>query len=325
MKGRDISSEMSKGGFTLLEVIVVVAIMAVLGTVVAPQFFRYVEQNRAKACQLDREGILAVYERCIYEEKKALTQDDLKAVMDGSDPATKNEVSQFKRCPLNGIYTATVANGVAMITCSCEGHEEAMVDFAAWGTKELAEGLDEPFTQENIPDAPEQGDPSSEEPSTEEETPVGSGIWPYEDDPRWEGKRYPGQVVEMPVPTPVFTSKDGIDYVIVARNGDTFPVLWNWNRGPEDIDQGDAKWEDAVRYSGIVIHDINTILHPTNKNAITGINYGDILEYKGYRYIYGSRDTSVEKGFPIEGQNGNNFFLVATEEEYAARLAALEK
>ena len=307
MKYRRISSKMSKSGFSLLEVIVVVAIMAVLGTVLAPQFFRYVEQNRAKACQVDREGILAVYERCIYEEKKALTTADLINVMDGSDPATQNEIFQFERCPLNGTYTATVTNGVAMITCSCAGHEEAVVDFAAWNGVELAEGLDDPFTPETTPDIPESGDPSTEEPSTEEDPPVGGGIWPYEDDPRWEGKRYPGQVVEIPVPTPIFTSKDGLDYVIVARNGNTFPVHWEWNRGPEHIDQGSTSWEDAIRCSGIVIRDVNTILCPTNSNAITGINYGDILEYKGYRYIYGSHDTSYEKGFPIEGQNGNNF------------------
>lgn len=312
MKYRRISSKMSKSGFSLLEVIVVVAIMAVLGTVLAPQFFRYVEQNRAKACQVDREGILAVYERCIYEEKKALTTADLINVMDGSDPATQNEIFQFERCPLNGTYTATVTNGVAMITCSCVGHEEAVVDFAAWDGVELAEGLDDPFTPESTPDIPESGDPSTEEPSTEEDPPVDSGIWPYEDDPRWEGKRFPGQVVEIPVPTPIFTSKDGLDYVIVARNGNTFPVHWEWNRGPEHIDQGSTSWEDAIRCSGIVIRDVNTILCPTNSNAITGINYGDILEYKGYRYIYGSHDTSYEKSFPIEGQNGNNFYLIGS-------------
>ena len=226
MKGRDISSEMSKGGFTLLEVIVVVAIMAVLGTVVAPQFFRYVEQNRAKACQLDREGILAVYERCIYEEKKALKQEDLEMVMKGEDPATQNEIFQFEKCPLNGTYTAAVANGVAMITCSCDGHEEAVVDFAAWGGTELAEGLDEPFTQESTPDTPEGGDPSSEESSTEEEESKEDSIWPYGDDDDWEGRRYPGQIVEIPVPTPVFTSRDGLDYVVVSHDSSLFPVHW---------------------------------------------------------------------------------------------------
>jgi len=327
MKYRKISSEMSKGGFTLLEMIVVIAIMAVLGTVVAPQFFRYVEQNRAKACQLDREGILAVYERCVYEEKKALIPEDLEKVMKCEDLATQNEVRQFKKCPLNGTYTATVANGVAMITCSCAGHEEAVVDFVAWDGVDLAEGLDKPFTPESTPDIPEPGDPSTEEPSTEEEDKSKDGsIWPYGDDDAWEGRRYPGQVVNMPVPTPVFTSRDGLDYVVVSHGSPFFPVHWNWNRGPEYIDEGDSSWEYAVRCSGIVIHDINTILHPTNQNMITGVNYGDILEYKGYRYIYASRDDwSTEKPFPIEGQNGNNFYLIATEEEYAARLAALEE
>ena len=314
MMRKNALSKAGQRGFSLIEVIVVVAIMAVLGTVVVPQLLRYVNQNQAKACQVDREGILAVYERCIYAETLQLKTEDLQHMMAGSDAATKNEVQQYEGCPRSGHYTGTVNGDVAIITCDCVGHEEVVVDFAAWSGGDMVEGPDAPYDPTTFPTTPEPDEPTTEEETSSEEPPLGGGIWPYAEDSRWDGRRYPGQVVEIPVPTPVFTSQDGVDYVIVDRdsNKDTFSVYWEWNRGPENIDQGNPGWEAAVRLSGITINDVETIIHPTNKNAITGINYGDILIYKGYTYIYGSHDLSAEKPFPVEGQNGNNFYLVGS-------------
>lgn len=310
MMRKNALSKAGQRGFSLIEVIVVVAIMAVLGTVVVPQLLRYVNQNQAKACQVDREGILAVYERCIYAETMQLDQDVLRNMMAGGDAATEHEIKQFEKCPLGGTYTGYVDGDIAIIECSCDGHEEVVVDFAMWSGTELAEGIDELFTEPPAPSVPEPDEPSTEEPSTEEELPEGGGLWPYEDDPRWDGRRYPGQVVEIDVPTPVFTSKDGTDYVIVNRGNGKFPVHWEWNRGPETIDAADPSWEDAIAWSGVLVTDIQSIIHPTNPNAITGVNYGDIVVYNGRKYIYGSHDMSSEKNFPVDGGNGNNFYLV---------------
>lgn len=296
-------------GFSLVEIIVVVAIMAVLGTVLVPQLMRYVNQNRATACQVDREGILAVYERCVHEETKQLKQDDLEDVMDGTDLATQNEIQQFERCPLGGTYTAKVVNDLAIIECSCDGHEEVVVDFAIWDEAEGLEDIDEPFAEPPAPSVPEPDEPTTEEPSsTEELTPDGS-YWPYEDDIRWQDNMFSGRkAVKIAAPA-MFTSREGTTYVIPdLHNTGEFEVLFEWNKGPEYVDTD--RGEDVISVSGRVVNDVETILHPTNKNAITGINYGDILIYKGYKYIYGSHDTSAEKNFPVEGQNGNNFFLI---------------
>ena len=306
-----------KAGFSLVEIIVVISIIAVLGMVLAPQLVRHVNNNRITACKTDREAILAVFERCIYAQTKALETDDLNAVLTGMDAATKDEVLQYDECPSEGSYTGEVDGDLAIIHCNHPGHEDVVVDFVGWNGTELAEGGDDPLDP-----PPSSEEPETDETETEEETqtvPEGDyGYWPYGDtdplDPRWEGKNFPGQYVEVPVPSGLFESKEGNIYVIVDRSGGSgvFPVYWEWCLGPENIDT--RGWEHCIAWSGVLIDDIETLRFYRDgqpvANTITGIHYGDIVVYKGKRYIYGSHDESLEKPEPVEGQNANNFYLV---------------
>lgn len=314
MKNKNMSK---KAGFSLVELIVVISIMAILGTVLAPQLLRHVNNNRITACKTDREAILAVYERCIYAQTKALATDDLNAVLTGMDAATKDEVQQYDECPSSGSYTGEVDGDVAIIHCSHTGHEDVVVDFVGWDGTELAEGIDDPLDPEPSTDEPETDEPTTEEETTTEEG-GDSGFWPYEDDDRWDGKRFPGQYVEVSVPSGLFTSKEGNTYVIIDRSGGTgvFPVYWEWNLGPENIDT--RGWEHCIAWSGVLIEDIETLRYyqvqwdgsyaPTD--SLTGIHYGDIVLYEGKRYIYASHDESLQKPFPVAGKNANNFYLV---------------
>ena len=300
-------------GFSLIEIIVVVAIMAVLGTVLVPQLLRYVNQNQAKACQVDREGILAVYEPCIYEETMQLSSGDLQNMMAGGDAATKDEVQQYEGCPRGGHYTGTVDGDIAIIYCDCDGHEEVVVDFAAWSGMDLAEGIDNPYDPATFPTTPEPDVPTTEEPSSsEEEEPTGSGVWPYEDDPRWDGKRAPGNYVEVDVPVK-FRSRDGSIYVITNRNNNgKFLVHWEWNRGPEIIDN--LPGEGIISYSGVTITDISTVLYKNiNPNdtsgMLTGIHYGDIVVIDGKEFIYGTLSESLQIPVPTIDNPGNFHYV----------------
>lgn len=316
-------SRKSAWGFSLVEIIVVISIMAVLGGVLAPQLLKYVENNRITACQVDREAILAVYERCIYAETKKLEIDDLKAVLNREDLATKDEVLQYVACPSKGTYTAEVIDNVAIIHCDHVGHEDVAVDFVGFNLAGITEGIDNPLDPPPVSVDPEPDPPDTEEEPENEEPQQTGNYWPYKDDERWVGKQYPGQYVELDLPTGLFTSREGNTFVIVDRPditsawGGKFRVFWEWSLGPEYIDTN--TWENCISWSGVLIEDVSTIMYkeydPTTgtyveNGAITGVHYGDIIVYKGRRYIYGSRYESAQMFLPTEGQNSNNFYLV---------------
>lgn len=317
----------NKSGFSLLELIVVISIMAVLGGVLAPQLVRYVNSNRATACKTDREAILAVYERCIYRDAKDLSQNDLDAILDGTNVTTWDEVKQYMQCPSGGTYTGEISGDVAVIHCSvhCDGeHDDVATDFLGWTGTEVAETIDASLPPAPPEDEPETDEPDSEEETTTEEEKEEKSYWPYMEDERWDGNRFPGQYVDIDAPSKLFTSKDGNKYVIIDKPGNPagpgkYRVFWEWSLGPENIDT--RGWEQCVSWSGVIIEDVETIRFYREENgvyvpkdAITGIHYGDILYYEGYRYIYGSHDEHLEKPFPIPGQNGNNFYLIASDD-----------
>lgn len=312
MMRKNALSKAGQRGFSLIEVIVVVAIMAVLGTVVVPQLLRYVNQNQAKACQVDREGILAVYERCIYAETLQLKTEDLQHMMDGDDAATKNEVQQYEGCPRSGHYTGTVNGDVAIITCDCVGHEEVVVDFAAWSGGDMVEGPDAPYDPTTFPTTPEPDEPTTEEETSSEEPTESGSYWPYADDERWIGKQFSGASIDIAVPVK-FTSKEGNTYVVTDRNKEgTFKVHWEWNKGPETIDN--LPGEGIISCSGVVITDISTVLYKNinpqdTSGMLTGIHYGDILVIDGVEYIYGTLSENLQIPVPTPNNTGN-FHLV---------------
>lgn len=310
-------------GISLVELIVVISIMAVLGGVVGPQVVRHVNTNRATACRTDREAILAIYERCIYGQKKSLDTAALQTVLSGGDATTRNEVQQYDECPQGGSYTGEVLVNTttdvytAVIHCSHTGHEDAVVDFIGWGTAEREESTEDV----TLPPPPSSEEEEEEESSTEEPSSTveeaKKSYWPYMDDERWEGKKFPGQSVIVDAPSGLLTSKEGNVYVIVDTDGTgKFEIFWEWNLGPENIDT--RGWDRVVSWSGVVIEDLTAFKHPRSETQLTGINYGDIVVYNGQRYIYGNKNYGGKDAYinyPIPGQNGNDFYLVDPPEE----------
>ena len=302
-----------KGGFSLVELIVIMAIGSVLVGVLAPSFLRYIEQNRKKACQVNREEILGIYERCVYEETLAIQEADLQNLLAGGMAQTKDEVFQYVECPSGGAYTAQVTNGIARIKCDHEGHDDVILDLTEWSGTDLGEDIDAPFPSPTpIPTlAPSPTPTEAPTPTPEPTGPATGDYWPYEDDSRWEGKAHVGWSIDLTVPSGLFTSKQGNVYVIIDRSGGTgiFPVYYEWNNGPETIDN--RGWEHVISYSGITIKDIDSIRIPGTENQITGIHYGDIIEYDGKKWIYASHYDGYYIDLPKNGQNGSgNFYYV---------------
>lgn len=91
-------------GFSLIELIVVIAIMATLIGLLAPQFVKYVAAQRKSTCQRNREAILRIYERAVYDGSVPiyLNTADLEKVANihgAKFQPTDNEVEEYLNCP----------------------------------------------------------------------------------------------------------------------------------------------------------------------------------------------------------------------------------
>ena len=128
----------TNAGLSLIELIVVIAIMATLVGLIAPNFLKYLEKNKKEACRQNRTAILKVYERCVYDTsvKIELKTADLGKVIPKLNSAstefkpTAAEVDRYKLCPLGKEtytrYGVDEENGSAWIVCDKCGDKVAL-------------------------------------------------------------------------------------------------------------------------------------------------------------------------------------------------------
>ena len=57
MKRIDTYREKRRGGFTLVELIVVLVILSILASVAVPTYLGYVDDNKAKQCEIHRKAL----------------------------------------------------------------------------------------------------------------------------------------------------------------------------------------------------------------------------------------------------------------------------
>lgn len=187
-------------GISLIEILVVTAIIATLSGLLIPQFIKYISDKRATACVEHRDAIVSVCEKMVYGRQYPLDDLDglvLNEINIGNLPASipdeyKEDLKRHINCPEHGTMSITVSGGVIHCTCSLPDHEqEVSADLTTWaGTSTVT--IDPSFTTPSggivppIPDPPE--DP--EDPDIPEETPpsdpYNSSYWPYPEDPVWD-------------------------------------------------------------------------------------------------------------------------------------------
>lgn len=90
-----------KRGFTLVEIMIVVAIIGIIIMIAIPSFIRARETSRARACQENLQKIDGAKEQCALDEN-----------LGQGDPVTMTElvgptlyIKREPACPAGGVYT----------------------------------------------------------------------------------------------------------------------------------------------------------------------------------------------------------------------------
>lgn len=106
-KFHDTSSK--KCGFTLIELIVVIAMISILAAIITPGYISYIDKQKVKECQTNQDTLVLHLDSARIENPKITMQELL------------NNTSDIK-CPSGGKYQAQGSDGVS---CNHQGHGEA--------------------------------------------------------------------------------------------------------------------------------------------------------------------------------------------------------
>ena len=118
-----------KKGFTLVEIMIVVAIIAILAAVAIPNFIRYRNDSRTAACIANMKQLQTAAESYLTKHPGA-TPSISDLCGPGEDKDIKNELT----CPKDGTaYGITVENGAIKISCGSGDAEHVLPGEAAGG------------------------------------------------------------------------------------------------------------------------------------------------------------------------------------------------
>lgn len=306
-------------GFSLIELIVVIAIVTSLAGLLVPQFVKYVTSRREQACDTNKQTILNVYEKCVYSGALEVDafQDLMDAVYGSMDDFNnlsavpieyKQEVKDHLRCSSGGRYNVDVAGTTAYIWCDCGEHNEKLsVDFAGWDGGPWEELGDTPYPKPStiVTTTPSTSPSPSVEPSPSKGSEPSDSFWPYSDDSRWDGKRQPGSSIRIypkgGIPTGLFAgrSNDGaakVYYCLVKRegtdaNGDYFTVHYEQSEGPHTQVKGKSsqfivQWSGRM-YNSTTIENCKDQVNWKPGDQVYFVADGDIyVDDEGNRWIY---------------------------------------
>jgi len=127
-------------GFTLVELIIVIAILAALVGILAPQYIRYLEKSRAVVCQSNLDNAAHAYEVALVDAQSSGGASDyaalMKEVVEGMGGSESGARLYKGLCPTGGLVAA-VFDSEGGVTLSCSKHADAVSRSSVYSTKLL--------------------------------------------------------------------------------------------------------------------------------------------------------------------------------------------
>ena len=106
-----------KAGFTLVEIMIVVAIIGLLAAIAIPNFVKARATSQANACINNLRQIDAAANQFALEQKKK-TGDPITLTTDLTPYIKLNSASSIPGCPANGTYIPQLVGSLPSILCS---------------------------------------------------------------------------------------------------------------------------------------------------------------------------------------------------------------
>lgn len=119
-------------GFTLTELIIVIAILAILAAVFIPQLIALVDESQEAVCRSNRAQILRQYAYISALHSDSDTPVTLSDILDNKYDLYVSEDSAIHGCPAGGTYTVDEATHEII----CSKHKDAVSYFADISNKE---------------------------------------------------------------------------------------------------------------------------------------------------------------------------------------------
>ena len=121
--------KLKRRGFTLIEIMIVVAIVALLAAIAIPNFVKYRNRARIGACTANLIQIARAFESYIMENDITYTSDTVyaAAALSTALVGPTNYLKEWPACGTGGTYSLTVDGTTQIPTAGCttSGHPDA--------------------------------------------------------------------------------------------------------------------------------------------------------------------------------------------------------
>jgi prepilin-type N-terminal cleavage/methylation domain-containing protein len=107
-----------KAGFTLVEIMIVVAIIGLLAAIAIPNFVKARATSQANACINNLRQIDAAVNQWALENGKTTGSTAPNLTTDLTPYIKLNSASKIPSCPASGSYTVSAVGAVPQVTCS---------------------------------------------------------------------------------------------------------------------------------------------------------------------------------------------------------------